>query len=69
MISVKHSQNQRMEVVADKIVHNIPIDNLAVKRVSVKKHSNQTSTLTPQETTFDKSTKYQTIIHSQNHFN
>ena len=37
ILSVKHSQQERMEVVASRIVHGIPIDTLAVKRIGVKK--------------------------------
>lgn len=69
MLSLKPSHNQKIEVVATKIVQNIPIDNLATRRISVKKHSQQTSSLAPKESTIDKSTKYQTVIQSQRTFN
>lgn len=65
VLSVKHSQQERMEVVASKILHGIGIDNLAVKRIVVKRSNVEGSVLKPSEIMGDKSTKYQTIIHSQ----
>lgn len=57
-----------MEIVATKIIRNIPVDNLATRRVSVKRHSlPQNSNIAQKESAIDKSTKYQTIIHSQIH--
>lgn len=69
MLSLRPSENQKMEVVATRIVQNIPIDNLATRRISVKKHSIQHSALAPKESTIDKSTKYQTVIQSQRTIN
>ncbi len=43
----------------------MPIDNRAPKRISVKKLNSELSTLSPKNTTFGKSTKYQTIVNSQ----
>jgi hypothetical protein len=39
ILSVQYSQHEKMEVVATKAVQNIPIDSLAVKRISVKRIS------------------------------
>ena len=46
-------------------IEHPPIDTLATKRVTVSRPSNEFSTLSPKNTTFCKSTKYQTVIHSQ----
>lgn len=55
-----------MEVVPSKIIQNIPIDTLAAKRIPFKRSKVEGSILKQNDTTIDKSTKYQTIIHSQN---
>ena len=46
-------------------IEHAPIDTMASKRISVSRPSNEFSTLSPKNTTFCKSTKYQTVIHSQ----
>ena len=46
-------------------VEHIPMDNYAPKKIPVLKQSDRFSTLSPKNTTFGKSTKYQTIIQSQ----
>lgn len=47
------------------LVEQIPIDSMAPKHLGVKKEIDGYSTLSPKNTTFGKSTKYQTIIQSQ----
>ena len=47
------------------IVEQIPIDTMAPKHLGVKKDIEGYSTISPKNTTFGKSTKYQTIIQSQ----
>ena len=46
-------------------VEQIPIDSHAPKRIPVHKQPDRFSTLSPKNTTFGKSTKYQTIVQSQ----
>lgn len=62
---MKAGSRPQMEVVATRIVQNIPPDNFAAKRIAIKR-SSMPSTFSPQkESTIDKSTKYQTVIQSQ----
>lgn len=62
---MKAGHRPQMEVVATRIVQNIPADNFAVKRIAIKRPS-MPSTFSPQkESTIDRSTKYQTVIQSQ----
>jgi hypothetical protein len=59
-----------MEVIATRIVQNIPADNFASKRIAIKRHSLQSSGFNPnKESSIEKSTKYQTVIQSQRTIN
>lgn len=70
MNSVKPPQGQTIEIVPNKMVEGINIDTLASKRVAIKRiNKNNYSTLSPKDTTGEKSTKYQTIMQSQGTFN
>lgn len=47
------------------MIEQVPIDTMAPKHLLVRKDIDGYSTLSPKNTTFGKSTKYQTIIQSQ----
>ncbi|MCB0370521.1 MAG: hypothetical protein KDD45_14130 [Bdellovibrionales bacterium] len=51
-----------IEIVPQTLVSTAPIDSFAAKRISIKKQSDNYSTLSPKATTFGKSTKYQTLM-------
>ena len=51
-----------MESIPMTIIEAAPIDSRAPKRIQIKKQSDRFSTLSPKNTTFCKSTKYQTVV-------
>lgn len=69
ILSLKACNNEKMEVIASRIVENIPVDSLATRRIFIKRHSIQPSCLMPKDSAIDKSTKYQTVIQSQRTIN
>ena len=62
---VIHSKRDVINSSPVTIVEQIPIDTMAPKHLGVKKDIEGYSTISPKNTTFGKSTKYQTIIQSQ----
>jgi len=62
---VIHSKRDVINLSPLTLVEQIPIDSMAPKHLGIKKEIDGYSTLSPKNTTFGKSTKYQTIIQSQ----
>ncbi len=60
-----HSKRDFINSSTITMVEQVPIDSLAPKHLGVRKDMDGYSTLSPKNTTFGKSTKYQTIIQSQ----
>ena len=52
----------KIESVPLATIEAAPIDKNAPKRIQIKRQNDERSTLSPKNTTFCKSTKYQTII-------
>lgn len=63
-LSLRAGNQPTMEVVATRIVQNIPADNFAPKRIAIKRTSIPSSFSPNKESQIDKSTKYQTVIQS-----